>query len=113
VTAVPPRRSARGWARDISWLHRQPNTIDNLTNALAGEAADLFHQITHVKRKYPADIYDALLGQVSLTLFPKNTSWSFSASQISSDSADNHCVNTTSIENVILDNNVRTKTARR
>ena len=66
----------------VSRLSKQPNTVENLTDALVRECANLFSQIPLIHCEYLGGVYLTLFGQASLAVFHENVPWGLSAFEV-------------------------------
>jgi hypothetical protein len=89
--------------RKLAWLCEQSNAVENVAHTPGRQRANLVAQLGFVHGENLRDIDHALPEKIRLSRFEEYIAWRCGTSQIGGQRTHYHCVDTTTVEDVILD----------
>ena len=91
----------------LAWLCKQSNAVENVTHAPGRKRANLVSKLGFVYGENLRDIDHVLPGQIGFPRFEEYIAWRRGTSQIGGQHTHNNRMEMTTVEDVILDNDMR------
>ncbi len=93
---------------ELAWFDDQFDSVEDLAHTLGRKRSHVFAELCFVHRENLRHVDHAVLGQVAFPVVQQNISGCLGAFQIGGQRADDHRPNLTAIENIVLNEEMRT-----